>query len=208
MGTVETVESVVAPILSTLGIELVDVESHPGHLVVTIERPEGLDVDALSRATNAVSHALDEADAVPGGRYELEVTSPGLERPLKRPEQFRRHIGSEVAVRLRAGVALIGGERRLGGRLVSAGDTSFVLLSSDGEEQAIPYGDLERAHTVFDWRAALAESPTPERRPRREGRPSASERSRAATAARGGAAHHRPDRQRPTDADPHVTENS
>lgn len=208
MGTVETIEAVVAPVLSGLGIELVDVESHPGHLVVTIEREEGLDLGAISRATNAVSRALDEADAVPGGRYELEVTSPGLERPLKRPEHFRRHVGSEIALRLRAGVAPEGGERRLGGLLASAGDASFCLLRPSGEEQEIAYADLERAHTVFDWRAALAETRTPERRPRREGRPSAADRSRAATAARGAAAHHRSDRTRPTDADRHVTENS
>ena len=74
MNTAETVERVVAPVLSTLGIELVDVESHPGHLRVTIDRSSGLDLAAISQATTAVSHALDEADAVPGGRYELEVS--------------------------------------------------------------------------------------------------------------------------------------
>lgn len=205
MGTVETVEAVVAPVLSSLGIELVDVESHPGHLVVTIERRQGLDVDAISRATNAVSHALDDADAVPGGRYELEVTSPGLERPLKRPEHFQRHVGSEIALRLRAGVAPEGSERRLAGLLAAAGDTAFVLRRPTGEEQEIDYGDLERAHTVFDWRAALAESPSPERRPRREGRPTAAERSRAATARGTTTEHAKP--PRPTDDDPHVTEN-
>ena len=76
MNTSETVERVVAPVLSNLGIELVDVESHPGHVTVTIDRIAGLDVAAISQATAAVSHALDEADAVPGGRYELEGHEP------------------------------------------------------------------------------------------------------------------------------------
>lgn len=184
MGTAETVERVVAPVLLSLGIELVDVESHPGHLKVTIDRPSGLDLAAVSEATAAVSHALDEADAVPGGRYELEVTSPGVERRLRRPEHFTRVVGSEIAVRLRPGVAE-GGERRFAGRLSLADETGIVLdVPAAGGERRIRYSDLERAHTVFDWRAALATTPSPERSNRRETRPSAAERSRAAAAAR------------------------
>jgi ribosome maturation factor RimP len=112
MNTADAVEAVVAPVLSVLGIELVDVESHPGHVKVTIDRSAGLDLGALTEATAAVSHALDEADPVPGGRYELEVTSPGVERRLRKPEHFARFVGTEIAVRLRAG-GQAGGRRRL-----------------------------------------------------------------------------------------------
>ncbi|MGD0594213.1 MAG: ribosome maturation factor RimP [Acidimicrobiales bacterium] len=190
MNTAETVERVVAPVLSTLGIELVDVESHPGHLRVTIDRSSGLDLAAISQATTAVSHALDEADAVPGGRYELEVSSPGLERRLRRPEHFARFVGTEIAVRLRPGVAE-DGERRVEGQLVAADEAGIELeLASPGGKRRIRYGDLERAHTIFDWRAALASAPSTERANRRQARPSAAERSRAAAAARtAGAAH-------------------
>ncbi|MGO8876850.1 MAG: ribosome maturation factor RimP [Acidimicrobiales bacterium] len=184
MNTTETVERVVAPVLSDLGIELVDVESHPGHLKVTIDREAGLDLAAISRATAAVSHALDEADAVPGGRYELEVTSPGVERRLRRPEHFAKFVGSEIAVRLRPGVA-DDGERRFEGQLAAADEKGIVLaLAATGGERRLRYSDLERAHTVFDWRAALASAPSPERPNRREARPSAAERSRAAAEAR------------------------
>jgi len=183
MNTAETVERVVAPVLSNLGIELVDVESHPGHLRVTIDRTAGLDLAAISEATAAVSHALDEADAVPGGRYELEVSSPGVERRLRRPEHFARFVGSEIAVRLRAG-ATDDGERRFEGQLAAADEVGIVLeVPAASGQRRIRYSDLERAHTVFDWRAALANAPLPERPKRRQARPSAADRSRAATEA-------------------------
>jgi ribosome maturation factor RimP len=183
MNTSDTVERVVAPVLSSLGIELVDVESHPGHVKVTIDRSSGLDAAAISQATAAVSHALDEADAVPGGRYELEVTSPGVERRLRRPEHFSRFVGTANAVRLRPGVAE-DGERRLEGQLTVADDSGIVLeVPAAGGARRIAYRDVERAHTVFDWRAALASSPSRERTKRREERPSAADRSRAAAAA-------------------------
>ncbi|MGC9962546.1 MAG: ribosome maturation factor RimP [Acidimicrobiales bacterium] len=182
MNTSDAVERVVAPVLSSLAIELVDVESHPGHVKVTIDRTSGLDVAAISQATAAVSHALDEADAVPGGRYELEVTSPGVERRLRRPEHFSRFVGTDIAVRLRPGVAE-DGERRLEGRLTGADDSGIVLEVAAGGAHRIAYGDVERAHTVFDWRAALASSPSRERTKRRDERPSAADRSRAAAAA-------------------------
>jgi len=186
MSTTETVEELVAPVLSALGIELVDVESHPGHLKLTIDREPPLDIGAISGATAAVSHALDEADAVPGGRYELEVSSPGVERRLRRPEHFARFVGSEIAVRLRAGAGC-DGERRFVGRLIAADATGITLEPSAAQmsERRLSYDDLERAHTVFDWRAALASAPSPaERHERRNVRPSAADRSRAAAAAR------------------------
>jgi ribosome maturation factor RimP len=186
MSTTETIERLVAPLLSALGIELVDVESHPGHLKITIDREPRLDLGALSEATAAVSHALDEADAVPGGRYELEVSSPGVERRLRRPEHFARFVGTEIAVRLRAGVGR-DGERRFEGVLTAADETGIVVeVASAGDgPRRLSYDDLERAHTVFDWRAALASAPpAAPRHQRRDARPSAADRSRAAAEAR------------------------
>ncbi len=184
MSTAETVERVVAPVLLPLGIELVDVESHPGHLKITIDRSSGLDLAAIGQATGAISHALDAADAVPGGRYELEVSSPGVERRLRRPDHFARHVGSVVALRLRPG-AVEGAERRIEGELLSADELGIVVAVPPGRDaQSFAYEDLERAHTVFDWRAALAEAPDHERVDRRAARPSPAERSRASQRAR------------------------
>jgi ribosome maturation factor RimP len=188
MTTTETVEQLIAPVLSSLGIELVDIESSPGHLKVTIDRDPRLDLGAISEATSAVSHVLDEADPVPGGRYELEVSSPGVERRLRRPDHFSRFVGSDIAIRLRAGAGH-DGERRFEGRLMAADETGIMVEVPAGDQnpRRISYADLERAHTVFDWRAALASAPSsPPRHRRRESRPSAADRSRAAAAARTG----------------------
>jgi ribosome maturation factor RimP len=225
MSTTETVEKLVAPVLSELGIELVDVESERGHLKVTIDREPRLDLGAISEATAAISHVLDEADPVPGGRYELEVTSPGVERRLRRPEHFSRVVGTEIAVKLRAGVAH-DGERRFEGRLTAADETGIAMeIPSDQVlTKRVSFEDVESAHTVFDWRAALAEAPSPPtRQARRSARPTAADRSRAAAAARsaqsGGAewrntsgANHPPSTRSGqtermlTDDDRHVTE--
>jgi len=171
MNTAETVERVVAPVLSTLGIELVDVESHPGHLRVTIDRSSGLDLAAISQATTAVSHALDEADAVPGGRYELEVSSPGLERRLRRPEHFARFVGTEIAVRLRPGVAE-DGERRVEGQLVAADEAGIEL------ELASPGGNGGSATATSSAPTRSSTGGPPLRAPRRPSAPTAARRAR------------------------------
>jgi ribosome maturation factor RimP len=185
MGTAEAVERAVAPAVQVLGIELIDVEARPGLVRVTIDRPSGLDMDAISQATVAVSGALDDADAVPGGRYELEVSSPGLERRLRRPEHFARAVGNRVALRLRPGLE---GERRFEGSLKQADDTAIeVEIEGEPEMRRVGYEDIERCHTVFDWRAALAaDSASRHGEQKKPARPSAAERSRAAVAARGG----------------------
>jgi ribosome maturation factor RimP len=224
VSTAEAVEQLVAPVVCLLGIELVDVESAPGHLKVTIDREPPLDLGAISEATSAISRALDEADPVPGGRYELEVSSPGVERRLRRREHFARFVGSGIAVRLRAGAAT-DGERRFEGRLTAADENGIVIEvpTTGGTPRSMSYDDVERAHTLFDWRAALASAPSPPaRHERRVSRPSAADRSRAAAAARaasqpapGRSAGDAPHRARTmtsltdpamTDADPHLTE--
>ena len=97
MGPAEHVRELVEPILARLGPELFDVEHQGAVLRVCVDRPGGVDLDALSDATRAVSAALDADDPFPG-RYTLEVSSPGLERPLRTPAQFRRFVGTSINV--------------------------------------------------------------------------------------------------------------
>lgn len=170
MGTVEKVEHVVAPVVESRGLELVDVETQSGTVRVTVDRAGGIDLDAIGSVTAAISHALDEADAVPGGRYELEVSSPGLERRLRRPEHFAAQVGARVSIKTKPGTE---GERRLEG-IIAAVDESGVLLEDEsipGGNRKLRYGDVERAHTIFDWKAALAGTKAPtarrEKAPRR-----------------------------------------
>lgn len=160
MTRADVLESVVAPVVESAGLELVDIEQKPGRLKVTVDRKGGVDLDAISVVTGQLSHALDQEEAVPGGRYELEVSSPGVERALRRPEHFQQSLGEEISVRTRAGVE---GDRRVHGILVAASEVDFTIESPDiaKERRTFTYEDVDRVHTVFDWRGALAGTSAP-----------------------------------------------
>ena len=79
---VQDLFAVLHPVVTDAGLELVDVEMKSGVLQVTVDREGGVDLEALTDANRAVSTLLDELDPIPG-RYSLEVSSPGIERPLR-----------------------------------------------------------------------------------------------------------------------------
>lgn len=98
---INQVTSLVEPILEELGLELVEVQlrNERGGLVlrVTIFRPSGVTLDDCSRVSRELSHLLEVEDPIKSA-FNLEVSSPGLDRPLKTEKDFRRYIGSEVEV--------------------------------------------------------------------------------------------------------------
>src|SRR5205823_5634684 len=94
----ERVREIVEPLLAGVGLDLFDVELSGATLRVLVDRDGGVDLDTVSRASQLVSDALDRADPLPS-RYVLEVSSPGVERPLRTPDHFRRAVGATVAVR-------------------------------------------------------------------------------------------------------------
>ena len=156
MSVTERVRDLVLPLLGDRHLDLYDVEMQGPVLRVVVDSPPGsgggLDLDVLADATRAVSRALDEADPI-AGRYTLEVTSPGLERTLRRSEHFERAVGETVKIRTVAGLS---DERRVEGRLVSADGSGIVVqtgVADDGTavEQRLGYHDIERARTVFEW---------------------------------------------------------
>lgn len=152
MDPASRVRELVEPALAAEGLELVDAQFSNGALQIFVDRPGGIDLDAIAAVSSIVSHLLDEHDPVPG-RYTLEVSSPGVERPLRRPEHFRRFVGTTVAVKTHPGVA---GERRVQGVLEAADDDGVVVAG-----RRLAYGDVERARTVFEWGPA----PKPGSRP-------------------------------------------
>jgi ribosome maturation factor RimP len=163
MSVTDRVRDIVMPLLDDRHLDLYDVEMQGPVLRVVVDSPRGsaagLDLDALADASRAVSRALDVADPITG-RYTLEVTSPGLERTLRRPEHFERAVGETVKIRTVEG---IGDERRVEGQLVSADDAGIVVragAADDGTavEQRLAYDDIERARTVFEWGPATPPS--------------------------------------------------
>ena len=143
MGVTDQVRALVEPLLAEQGLDLFDIEYGGGRLVVLADRAGGVDLDALTRATQRISAALDAADPIPGGRYLLEVSSPGLERRLRTPDHYKRFIGSLVSIKTLPGVD---GERRIKGILVEADRTGITV-----DDRRLSYGDIERAQTVFEW---------------------------------------------------------
>jgi ribosome maturation factor RimP len=157
MGSVERVNQLVEPICADLGVDLFDVDHAGGILRVTVEREGGVDIGTISLITRELSRALDHDDPIPG-RYTLEVSSPGLERPLRRQAHFVRSIGARIKVKTKPHVE---GERRLEGTLAAAGDDGIQLVAEDGTTRALAYDDIERANTIFEWGPA----PKPGKKP-------------------------------------------
>jgi ribosome maturation factor RimP len=130
--------------LAGLGYELVDVESSRGGLLrVFIDAPKGISVEDCAR----VSHHLSRALVVEGIDYErLEVSSPGLDRPLKRLEDYQRFVGQTASVRLKLPLQ---GRRRYEGRLEGVEDGD-ILLEVEGERRRFAFADIDRARLVPD----------------------------------------------------------
>lgn len=139
-----------APTVQGLGYELLGIErgtGDGGSLVrLYIDRDEGIGVEDCELVSRQVSDLLD-VESLISGEYTLEVSSPGIDRPLFTPAQFAAQVGEPVKVRLRT---LVEGRRRLAGTLVEASDESLTIQI--GEERIdVPYSVVERAHLDPQW---------------------------------------------------------
>ena len=149
-------ETPVRSLLSSLGLELYDLELAKGTLSVTVNRAGGVDLESLTAANRAISEWLDLNDPIPG-RFTLDVSSPGLERRLRTLEHFRSALGEVVTLRqLREGEPT----RRLEGPLVKVTDTTLTLADSALGEVVVDISSLERARTVFQWGGEPKPSPS------------------------------------------------
>lgn len=146
MAIVDRVRELVIPIVEAESVNLYDVEHNGGVLRVLVDTDGGIGIDEIKRISRAVSRRLDEADPMPG-RYTLEVSSPGLERPLRTPYHFRCAVGEDVKVKT---MPTPDGARRLKGTLVSADDGGFDLQTDQGRCR-LRYEEVSQARTVFVW---------------------------------------------------------
>jgi ribosome maturation factor RimP len=157
MTVADRVRDVVLPVLDGHEVELYDLDVSGSLVRVVVDRSGGVDLDTLGALTRAVSRALDTADPI-AHRYTLEVTSPGVERRLRRPEHFKSAVGEVVKVRTLPGVD---GDRRVEGTLIAADDDGITVTFDDAGEgvadegvtkpRRLAYDQIERARTVFEW---------------------------------------------------------
>jgi len=145
---IEKVKAIIEPELGSRGLEIVDVEykREPIGQVLRfyIDRPQGINLDTCSEASAVISDLLDGSDILKN-EYALEVSSPGIERRLTKPEHFIRFVG-ETAV-IKTGFAH-GGRKRFTGVLTRADEAGFTLDTSDGPID-FEYSGVTRANLVF-----------------------------------------------------------
>lgn len=138
-------------LLEELGLELVDLEMVGSGgarvLRVSVDRAGGVDLDAIAAASEALSPLLDRLDPI-SGRYVLEVSSPGVERPLRRPVDFARHLGALVSVRTHD---LADGAHRHRGVLRTADEGSFEVEIEEGDRRSFRYDEVAQVRTIFEW---------------------------------------------------------
>jgi ribosome maturation factor RimP len=140
----------VTPVLDEMGFELVDIEylSQSGRWVLRIyaDKEGGITLDECARVSREVGNFLDVKDIIPN-EYVLEVSSPGLNRPLKNEKDFERAIGKNVKIKM---VAPINGRRRFAGYLKKVVQGT-VYLEIDNNLFALSGKDIEKANLVYDF---------------------------------------------------------
>lgn len=151
MSVAERLEGRIGPYLAAEDVELDDIEVLGGGKIVrvTVDAEEPLGVDRIAELSRAVSRLIDEEDPF-SGSYTLEVSSPGLERKLRRPRHFEKAVGRTAKVKTHAPIA---GSKTNTGTIIASDDDGF-RLSIDGESHDIAYAQLASANTVFVWEKA------------------------------------------------------
>ena len=151
MTTVTDIWSLAEPYLAAEHIELDDLEvtgAGRGRRVVVVVDGDGLDVDRLAEVSRGLSRLLDHESDLDGS-YQLEVSSPGLERKLRRPGHFVKSVGREV----RAKVRLDDHNATIAGVIVDADESEFTIDLGE-ETLTVPYDAVIKASTVFRWEKA------------------------------------------------------
>jgi ribosome maturation factor RimP len=150
-------EIAVRPVVEGAGLELVEVTFHreSGRRVlrVVVEDRSGVDLDTISELSEKISRRLDLEGFSPGP-YSLEVSSPGIERALRTPADYARHLGRTVKVKT---VDPVGGARVHTGELESF-DGEIVEVMTDAGSVRLPIELITSARTVADWDAELKRS--------------------------------------------------
>ena len=137
----------VAPVAEALGYELWGIEysTHDNQSVVRIyiDGPEGVNVDDCAKLSRQVSSVFDVEDPILG-EYYLEVSSPGMDRPLFTPDQFRQYVGEKVKIRLRSP---FDGRRNFSGQMTGIEGEDVIVVVGD-DEYLLPFDMIDKANVV------------------------------------------------------------
>jgi ribosome maturation factor RimP len=153
----EKVETIICPLIEGSGFSLYDVEMVGRILRVSIEKPDGVTLQDCIDVTRKLGPALDDEDPVPGGSYELEVSSPGLDRKLRKAAHFAKAIGEKIHVTTEeplshwnSGDIYFDNRRNVGGLLKEFDGEKIKLISSEGKQVLIPLNGISKASVDFE----------------------------------------------------------
>lgn len=150
----------VEPLVAAEGYEVVEVEAHPGKnglVRIYLDGPNGIGVDKCAEFSRAISHQLDVEDPV-ATRYLLEVSSPGLDRPLRQPKHFAKQLNTLIAVKIATGEK----PKKVRGVLTAVDDRGFDLQPEGAAAKLhVDFADLISAHVVYDFSTVFKKKPDP-----------------------------------------------
>jgi len=139
------------PVVESMGYELVGIEflgaGGYGTLRVYIDRDSGVSLDDCAAISHQISGILDVEEPIKQA-YDLEVSSPGIDRPLFKLADFERFAGNTVRIKLVAGLL---GRKNFKGELQGVADSKLVTIEVDGEVFDLPYADIAKANLVGDF---------------------------------------------------------
>jgi len=145
------VEEMARPLAERKGLELVEVqyvtEGGRRYLRVFLDKPGGINLDDCEAVSRELDRALDDVDFIPHS-YVLEVSSPGLERPLKRAEDYVRFKGRLVQINT---YAPLNGRKKFSGRLMGSGEEGVTILLGEHELATIPWDQISKARLAVEF---------------------------------------------------------
>jgi len=145
---VSDIWSLIEPVVEGMGYEVVDIDFRPhstdGLLRIFIDKSGGIQLEDCEAVSKQVSSVLDVEDPIPG-QFNLEVSSPGLDRPLRKQQDFVRFAGEKIKIKL--SVPTLEGQRNFTGKLMGMQNEEVILLA-DGETHNFPLDSIDKAHIV------------------------------------------------------------
>lgn len=145
------VQNLLEKIINDLGYDLYDViyekEGKDYYLRIIIDKTDGIDINDCEKVNNAINDILDEADLIKD-QYFLEVSSPGVERNLRKEKHFKGQIGNEILVKL---YKPLNNKKEIQGTLEDYIDDQVVIKTEDNESLKINKKDIALAKTIFNW---------------------------------------------------------
>ena len=146
------IEEIARRVAEPEGLEVVEVEVKGGgahrFVRISIDKPEGVTHGDCEQVSLQVGTILDVEDVVPGGRYTLEVSSPGVERKLLQPKDYQRFQGKKAKITLRDPLE---GRRNWDGTLAGFENGEIALETQPGKTIRFPFDQVQKANLKFEW---------------------------------------------------------